>query len=361
MNFKKVMLFMFLITVTLLISGCGSSAKDSADVDEGKENYNFKMSNVSEESNIVSAGLIKFAELANEKSDGRITIDVVHGSQLGTGVETFEAVRNGNLDFAADSFANLNTVTPAFEIFHLPFLFESKSQAFSAVLDEDVMEVVNDELGEQGVQFFSVLDMGGPRQISTSDVKVEQVSDLAGKKIRASRSPMEVTMHEAWGAVGQTVDWAEVPEAVRLGMVDGITVSYPYIRSANLHEGNLIKYIADINAQWFSYVTVVNKDMWEEIPEEIQEILTESAREAEEWHNNFAGEKVEEDIAILQEAGVDIYSLSDDAYEEIKQLTIDKVWDKFIGDPGISQEKLDLIKDAMGPVGDDGWGYTVPE
>ncbi|MBO1001855.1 TRAP transporter substrate-binding protein [Pseudogracilibacillus auburnensis] len=357
MNIRRMIIPVVLLIMIAIVGGCGSSASGN----EGEPEYKFKMSNVSEESNVVSAGLEKFAELANSKSDGRIQIDVIHGAQLGTGVETFEAVRNGNLDFAADSFANLNSVTPAFEIFHLPFLFESKEQAWNAVLDENVMGLVNEELGEQGVRFFSVLDMGGPRQIATTDFKIEKINDLTGKSIRASRSPMEVAMHEAWGAAGQTVDWPEVPESLRLGMVDGVTVSYPYIRSASLHEGNLVKYIADVNAQWFSYVTVVNQDMWDGLPEDIQEILTEAAREAEEWHHEYVGEKVEEDIQILTEAGVEIYTLPEETYEELKEMTIDKVWDQFIGDPGISQEKLDLIQEAKGPVGDKGWGYTIPE
>lgn len=357
MNLKKIFSLIVLILIITIVSACGSSTEEEAKVVE----YNFKMSNVSEESNIVSAGLEKFAELAASKSNGRIKIDVVHGAQLGSGVETFEAVKSGNLDFAADSFANLNSVTPAFEIFHLPFLFESKAQAWNAALDESVMDVVNGELHEEGVQFFSILDMGGPRQIATTDTKIEKLEDLSGLSIRASRSPMEVAMHESWKSAGQTVDWPEVSESLRLGMTDGVTVSYPYIRSASLHEGNLVKYIANVDVQWFAYVTVVNEDMWNNLPKDIQEILTESAREAEEWHHEYAGEKVEEDIKILTDAGVEIYSLPEEVHEELKKVTIDEVWDKFIGQPGISEEKLELIQEAKGSAGDDKWGYSITE
>src|SRR5699024_9824516 len=287
----------------------------------------FKMANVSEKSNIVSEGLEKFSEIVEEKSDGKIEVEIIHDSQLGTGVETFEAVRDNNLDFAADSFANLKSVTPAFEAFHLPFL--------------------------------SLLDMGGPRQISTTNYKVESLDDLTKKKLRASRSPMEVEMQKSWGASGETVDWPDVPESLRLGMVDGITVSYPYILSAKLYEGDLINYIADINSQWYAYVTVVNEDTWSELPEDIQEILTESIREAEDWHNDYVKEKVEQDIADLREEGVEIYSIPDSAYEEIKQKTIDATWDKFIGEPGVSQEKVDAIEDAKGSAGDRDWGYSL--
>jgi len=349
---SKLVLIITMLSILFIINGCSN---------EEKSEYKFTMANVSEDSNIVTAGLEKFAELAEEKSDGDIEIEVVNDSQLGTGVETFEAVRDDNLDFAADSFANLKSVTPAFEAFHLPFMFESKQQAWDAFYDDDVQEVLNDELSEENLQFFSLLDMGGPRQIATSDIKIDSTDDLVGKKIRASRSPMEVAMQEAWGASGEVVDWADVPESFRLGMVDGVTVSYPYILSAKLYEGGGVDHIADINAQWYAYVTVVNEDTWEDLPKDVKEILTESVEEAEEWHTDYVKEEVEEDIKNLQDEGVEIYSLSDELYEKYKDVTKEETWDKFIGEPGVSQEKVDLIEDAKGSVEEEGWGYDVPE
>lgn len=353
---NKMMGYLIIVLTLIMISACSSSSEEVAN--ENGE-YKFKMANVSEKSNIVSEGLEKFSEIVEEKSDGKIEVEIIHDSQLGTGVETFEAVRDNNLDFAADSFANLKSVTPAFEAFHLPFLFESKEQAWNGFYDEEVQEMLNDELSENNLRFFSLLDMGGPRQISTTNYKVESLDDLTKKKLRASRSPMEVEMQKSWGASGETVDWPDVPESLRLGMVDGITVSYPYILSAKLYEGDLINYIADINSQWYAYVTVVNEDTWSELPEDIQEILTESIREAEDWHNDYVKEKVEQDIADLREEGVEIYSIPDSAYEEIKQKTIDATWDKFIGEPGVSQEKVDAIEDAKGSAGDRDWGYSL--
>src|SRR5699024_4910395 len=301
---NKMMGYLIIVLTLIMISACSSSSEEVAN--ENGE-YKFKMANVSEKSNIVSEGLEKFSEIVEEKSDGKIEVEIIHDSQLGTGVETFEAVRDNNSDFAADSFANLKSVTPAFEAFHLPFLFESKEQAWNGFYDEEVQEMLNDELSENNLRFFSLLDMGGPRQISTTNYKVESLDDLTKKKLRASRYPMEVEMQKSW----------------------------------------------------YAYVTVVNEDTWYELPEDIQEILTESIREAEDWHNDYVKEKVEQDIADLREEGVEIYSIPDSAYEEIKQKTIDATWDKFIGEPGVSQEKVDAIEDAKGSAGDRDWGYSL--
>ena len=78
----------------------------------------------------------------------------------------------------------------------------------------------------------ATFEIGGPREIGTSSKKIETAADLAGMKFRASRSPLEIASHEAWGAAGVTVDWPETPEALRLGMVDGLTVPYASFYSA---------------------------------------------------------------------------------------------------------------------------------
>lgn len=346
-------------------NGNGDAASEENNSSEsnnsGDAEYEFQVANVLAESDVSSYGLDKFEELVEEKSDGNIQIEVLHGGQLGSGVETFEAVKNGNLDMAADSFANLASITPAFEMFHLPFLFESRDQLLNAFSSEAIKEQINGELENLNLKWFTTFEIGGPRVIGTSDTKVTSLDDLEGMTFRASRSPLEIASQEAWGAKGQTVDWPETPESVRLGMVDGLTVPYASFHSAKFHEGDLINYIANVPFQTYASVTVVNTEMWAELPDDVKTILEESQQEAREWHIDFVGDYVTENINEMKEAGVEIYSIPDENYEEIKEVTKDTVWDEFIGNEGMSQEKLDLIQEEIGPVGDGGWGYDISQ
>ena len=322
------------------------------------QDYTFQLANVLAPTDVTAFGIAKFAELAAEKSGGRITIEVFHGGQLGSGVETFEAVKNGHLDFAADSFANLASITPAFEVFHFPFLFESRQQLLSAMNSEAVQAEVNEELQPVGLEWFATFEIGGPREVGTSSKKIETAADLAGMKFRASRSPLEIASHEAWGAAGVTVDWPETPEALRLGMVDGLTVPYASFYSAKFHEGGLVKYILDLNFQNYASVIVANAENMAGLPDEVRTILTEAAAEAQAWHVDFVADYITQNIAEMKEAGVEIYALPDAEYQAVRDMTIDSVWPKFTGRDGMSQEKIDLIQAEAGPVGDGGWGYT---
>ncbi|MFT7441310.1 MAG: TRAP-type C4-dicarboxylate transport system substrate-binding protein [Sulfitobacter sp.] len=321
--------------------------------------YTFRVSNVLSEQDVTAFGLNKFAELVSEASDGRIEIEVFHGGQLGSGVETFEAVKNGYLDFAGDSFANLATITPAFEIFHFPFLFESRAQMLNALGSDAVQTQVNSELADVGLVWFSTYEIGGPRNVGTSNVRIETAEDLAGLKFRASRSPLEIGSHEAWGAAGVTVDWPGTPEAVRLGMVDGLTVPYASFYSAKFHEGGLINYILDLNFQNYALVIAANADKMAALPDDVRTILEDSAAEAQAWHVEFVSGYITENIQAMRDAGVEIYSLPDAEYQKVRDMTVDSVWPRFVGNEGMSQEKLDLIRTESGEIGTDGWGYSL--
>lgn len=323
------------------------------------QSYTFRLANVLSSSDVTAFGIDKFAEIVTEKSNGMITIDVFHGGQLGSGVETFEAVKNGHLDFAADSFANLASITPAFEVFHFPFLFESRAQLLNAMGSDAVLAQVNSELEPTNLQWFATFEIGGPREVGTSNKRIETAADLAGMKLRASRSPLEIASHESWGAAGVTVDWPDTPEAVRLGMVDGLTVPYASFYSANFHEGDLINYILDLNFQNYASVLVVNADKYEALPGEVRTILEEASAEAQAWHIDFVSQYITDNIQAMKTAGVEIYSLPDDEYAKVRDMTVEGVWPKFIGQDGMSQEKIDLIQAESGPVGDGGWGYSL--
>ncbi|WP_164667684.1 TRAP transporter substrate-binding protein [Virgibacillus doumboii] len=353
---RSISIFLVLIFVGVLV-GCSQSG--SGETSSGDAEYTFKIANVLSKEDVTSKGLDKFAELVEKKSDGNIQIDVLHGGQLGSGVETFEAVKNGNLDFAADSFANLASITPAFEMFHLPFLFESRNQFLNTMNSEKVQERVNKELEEVNLKWFTTLEIGGPRVIGTSEEKIQSLEDLEGLKFRASRSPLEIASQEAWGAKGVTVDWPETPEAVRLGMVDGLTVPYASFYSAKFHEGDLINYIADVNFQTYASVMVVNSEMWAELPDDVKKILTEAEKEAREWHVDFLGDYITENINKMKAEGVEVYTLPEEEVQKIKEVTKEKVWGEFVGKEGMPQDKLDLILEERGSVGEGGWGYQI--
>lgn len=317
-----------------------------------KPKYKIKLTNVVPAHDHIGKGFDKFAEIVEQKSNGEIQVTVFHGGQLGSGKETFEAAQAGFIQIASDSYANIVTLTPAFEPFHLPYIFESRKQQLAAFKNEAIRARIDTMLEKIGLKWLITFEFG-PRQICTTKKKVLLPQDLKGLKLRASRSPLEIATHKIWGASSATVDWPETFDALRMGMVDGYTVTFDAVWSAKHHE--MIKYIGELSFQVYGDAAVANKAWWDKLPANIKKILTEAAREAEAWHEEMLLDYVNMNIREMKKSGTEIYGYSKEQRAAFKKGAM-KVWDEF-SKTTAPKDYVDFIVKEIGPPGDEGWGF----
>ena len=172
-------------------------------------------------------------------------------------------------------------MTRAFEVLHLPFIFESREQAHRALDSEKVKARINDELAEVGFRWLLTFEYGF-RNIDTT----------------------EISAIEAFGASSVTIDWPEVYNALRFGVVDGEAQPFATMVSARHHE--LIRHHLDINFQYFAFVGMISLDEWNGYPDWAKEVIAESAREAELYHRKIWEEEDAKARAALIEQGAEI-------------------------------------------------------
>lgn len=340
---KKIFVFFMLVFLILTLVVTLAFAKSQ---------YTIRLANVIPASDHIGKAFDYFAKLVSEKSNGSVEVLVFHGSQLGSGKETFEAAQSGFLEMASDSYANLVTLTPAFEPFHLPFIFETRKQELRVFKSERIRARIDEMLEKIGLKYFMMLEFGC-RQICTLDKKILWPEDLKGMKLRASRSPLEIAAHKVWGATGITIDWVEAYDALRTGMVDGYTVTFDAVWSVKHYE--VIKYIGELSFQVYGDVTVCNKEFWDNLPTDIKKILNEAARETETWHEKMLTDYVNMNIREMQEAGTEIYSYTQEQRKAFKEKAM-TVWKEF-EETTCPREYVDLILEERGPVDSEGWGY----
>jgi len=317
-----------------------------------KPKYVIKMASVIPESDHIGKGYNKFAELVEKKSNGEIKVNVFHGGQLGSGKETFEAVRAGFLHIASDSYANLVTLTPAFEPFHLPYIFESRKQALTAFKNPAIRGHINKQLEAIGLSWIATLEFG-PRQLFTVKKPINWPKDLKGLKLRASRSPLEIATHKQFGAASSTIDWPETFDALRMGMVDGYSVTFDACWSAKHYE--VLKYAGALSFQVYGNVAVINKEWYDSLPQNVKDILTSAAREAETWHEAMLTDFINMNIREMKENGMKIYTYTDDQKAAFKSEAL-KVWKQFEKST-CPPEFIELIQREIGEPGNEGWGF----
>ncbi len=307
--------------------------------------YELKLANVMPAGDHVALACDKLAELVKAKTGGKMIIKTFHGGQLGSGKETFEAVKTGFLDIAVDSYANMYTLTPAFEPFHLPYIFESRNQQLAAFKNQKIRGKVDNALKKVGLKWLLALEYA-PRQIGTSKKEVKTPADLSGLKLRASRSPLEISTHKAWGATGVTIDWPSVPESLRMGLVDGETVGYDSMASAK-HYVDSIRYVTEINFQSYGVSLVVNSKWWDKLPGWAQKALNESSMEAMKWHEAMFADYVNKAKKTMVDAGVKVYVPDEATAKSFRDLAKEKVWPAFVG-KSIDKDFVTLIQSEMG-------------
>ncbi|MBP6018696.1 MAG: TRAP transporter substrate-binding protein [Burkholderiaceae bacterium] len=300
--------------------------------------FTVKVANVMAPSHDTSIAANHFAKLVAEKSEGKIKVQHYPGGQLGSDKETFEAAQQGMLQIASGSSANLVTITRAFEVLHLPFIFDDLDQVHNALNSQKVKDHINAELADVGLRWLFTFDYGF-RDINTSEKQVTMPADMAGLKIRASRSPLELAGVKAFGGSAITVDWPEVYNALRFKVVDGEAQPFGTLVSARHHE--IIKKTVDVDWQYYGFVGVISTKQWEKYPGWVKEILESAAKESEAYHRQIWAEEDKKAQEVYLKAGGAITELTPDQRAEWIKLG-KSTW----ADSGVAQTTIDLVREA---------------
>jgi len=85
-------------------------------------------------------GNYEFARLVEERTGGRIKIEVYHSSQLGQEKAVIEGVQFGAIDFTRVSISPLSAFAPAFDALQMPYLYRG---------EEHMWKVLNGSIGEE--------------------------------------------------------------------------------------------------------------------------------------------------------------------------------------------------------------------
>lgn len=296
----------------------------------------------------------KFKSIVEKKSNGQVEVKLYYSNQLGSPVEAIEMAQAGNLKVALGSDAQVASLTNVFETFHLPFFFETRKQYLKAMNSPKIRKIIDDDLAKVDLKFLAFFE-NGVRQLATTKKKIEWPADLKGIKLRASPSPISVASLEAFGATVTQLPWPECYDAMKMGVIDGLTVHFAAYRFGKLDE--VLNYIGELNWMPFGGICLANKTWWDkEVPQKAKDAIMESFEETAVWYQgwvrNFANGLIKEMIA----DGTEIYSFTPEQQKAFRERA-KPVWEKFAKNGVCPKEFQDLIRKEMGPSDGSGWDY----
>jgi TRAP-type transport system periplasmic protein len=242
----------------------------------------------------------RFAELVEQKTDGRVKIAVGESAQFGDDVEALTNMRLGTVAFSANSQGATSGVVPEFAVLGLPFLFKDLPQAW-AVLDGPVGEQLAEAAEAKGLVLLALWD-NGIRHVSNNVRPIATPEDLEGIKLRTPPDPITVDIFEALGASPTPLPFSELYIALQQGVVDGQENPLMNIYSSKLHE--VQKFISLTAHKYESTPLFASKAVFDTLSPEDQAAIREAATEAGQLNRQMSQEADEKLRGEIEAAGV---------------------------------------------------------
>lgn len=291
--------------MTIGLAGCGGSSSSEKE-GEKKPEYVLKLAHPYALEDNIHKSSQKLAELVEERTDGAIKIEIYGAGQLVTIVEEIESVVSGTLHIAADAINTMDGFKPLAGIESYPFLFNS-AEELVAFLDSDLSRELYDDIGGDTFKILGP-QFRGARYLQTTK-PVRQLSDLKGLKLRCA--PMKI-LHKPWEILGANVtpmDFTEIYTGLQQGTIEG--QENPLLTSYAAGFAEVEKYVMNTKHVYGVVGWIFNKQFFESLPDEYQQIIMESAKEAADWRTQIDLESEEVYLQKFIEAGAEYIELED--------------------------------------------------
>ena len=280
----------------------------------------------------------KFAELVNERSEGRLEVQVFPSGQLFGDRDEIEALQANNVQFIAPSIGKLISFDIRFQIGDLPFLF-SDNAAEGRFWGGEEGRTLLGSLEPQGILGLTTWP-NGMRQLMNRTRPIRTPADTRGLKMRIPSGGVLVDTLEAFGAGASVISFTDVYTALQQGVVDGTIATFDNIEVEKYAE--VLRYLTVANVNSLSYAVLANKAFWDGLPPDLRQILSDAMVETTALARTLATELDGKAMASLK-ARIDVVELT----PQERQLFVDasrEVWTKYA--PIFGEELLDAARGA---------------
>jgi len=244
-------------------------------------------------------GALKFKELVEARTKGRVKVEVYPNSQLFKDGEEMQMLQLGNVQILAPSVSKFGPLgAREFEVFDLPYIFG------------DYKDLHNVTQGRIGQQLFKKLDSKGIIGLAYWDNGFKQMSankplrtpaDFRGLKMRIQSSKVLDGQMRALGATPQIMAFSEVYQALQTGVVDGTENPPSNLYTQKMHE--VQKYLTLSDHGVVEYAVIVNKKFWEGLPADIRTTLEGAMKDATAYTNDIAKQQNDEALEKVKASG----------------------------------------------------------
>jgi C4-dicarboxylate-binding protein DctP len=244
-------------------------------------------------------GAERFRQLAEERTKGRVKVEVYPNSSLFKDGEEMEALQLGSVQMLAPSVSKFGPLgAREFEIFDLPFLFDSYDDLHK-VTDGPVGKSLFKKLESKGITGLAYW-VNGFKDMSANK-PLRKPEDMKGLKMRIQSSKVLESEMRAFGALPQVMAFSEVYQAMQTGVVDGSENPPSNFYTQKMHE--VQKYLTLTDHGVIEYAVIVNKKFWDGLPADIRTTLEGAMKDATKYADDIAKKENDDAIEAVRKSG----------------------------------------------------------
>lgn len=318
---KRFLVLIIALAMVFALCACGSgstaaSSSTAASTGTSTETYNIKLGHSDTVDNLLHVSLLNFKAYVEEKSEGRLKVDVYASEQLGSNAEMAEMVEMGSLDAMMQPQGQEANYAPKLNILGMPFLFSSY---------DDVYKVLDSEIGDELIADLASHNMiqlayweNGLRQTTNSVRPINTPEDLKGLKIRTPEDKVTMAIFEALGASPAPLAFSELYLALQQNTFDGQENPVSNIHANNFQD--VQKYLAMTNHKYECKNMVFSLTTWNKLPADLQQILLDGAKIYGDEHRKAIVDSTDAMLEDLVAAGMEVTYPDTAAFQEATQV-----------------------------------------
>ncbi|RQO78443.1 C4-dicarboxylate ABC transporter [Aquitalea sp. FJL05] len=240
-----------------------------------------------------------FKKLAEERTHGKVKVQVYPNSQLYKDKEELEALQLGAVQMLAPSLAKFGPLgVKEFEVFDLPYVFDNYDEV-NKVMHGAIGKQLLGKLESKGIKGLAYWDNGFKNFSSNKPIK--SPADLKGLKIRIQSSKVLEEEMRSVGALPQVMAFSEVYQALQSGVVDGTELEASNLYTSKAYE--VQKNLTLTQHGFLGYAVIVNKKFWDGLPADVRTQLDGAIVDASKYANDIAKKENDRSLAAIKASG----------------------------------------------------------
>ncbi len=237
------------------------------------------------EGHVYWQAVVKFRDLLKEyyKGDAIVEVDLHHSGTIGTEKDAIEYMIQGTaVDFYIISPAWFATWDKPITIIDAPFLFKDNDHREKCI-QNGLFEPFDKAAIAKGVRFLGH-GGGGVRSI-ISKKPAESIKDFPGIRMRVQGSPLHQKAFAATGLVATPMDYMEVYNAIKTGVLDALENEPAGLEGMKFYE--VAPYYILTNHQITTRQLAMSEERFQSLPKDLQAAVLKAGKEASAYHRKI--------------------------------------------------------------------------